>query len=151
MQQRYADCVQVEPNPDWLKVGRRVRKAREAVGMSQTELMQAVSWARSYQLIGQVEKGTRELKPFEAAEIEWVCNADRGYLLTGEGYLHGGVPNLNPPTAMEMDLLKRVGDLERELGALRQTVAIAEKEATAALALARRVQREIEPPQSDTG
>lgn len=104
-----------------LRQGERVRQARESVGLMQQEPF-AEALGVDRQSVSNWERGRQRVTEDRAAQIEHLCNADAGFVLTGEGYLWGGEPRFNPPSANEIDLLRRVADLEFEVSALRSAL-----------------------------
>lgn len=105
----------------WLRQGERVRQARESVGFKHQEPF-AEALGVDRQSVSNWERGRQRVTESRAAQIEHLCNADAGFILTGDGYLWGGEPRLNPPSANEIDLLRRVADLEFEVLALRSAL-----------------------------
>lgn len=100
------------------QIGARIEQARKSVGLlRQRELAQALGVTSQW--ISNWETGRKPISTERAAQIEHLCNADAGFILDDVGQLWGGSPRFNPPSAGEIDLLRRVDDLERELSALR--------------------------------
>lgn len=62
-------------------IGRRVRAAREALGMKQEELAHAVGFA-SRQILSDLERGVRDVKASEAARIARALHVDMTSLLS---------------------------------------------------------------------
>lgn len=111
----------MESGGDQANIGRRVREARLSVGFTeQLPFAQALGVDR--QSVSNWEQGRQKVTPDRATVIEYLCNADAGYILGGEGRLHGGEPRLTPPTAGEISMLHRLTDLEREVAAMRALI-----------------------------
>lgn len=63
------------------EVGKRIRQAREAVGLSQTELGAAMNRKRSHAAISDMERGTVRLDVEELAEVAKILRTDIQTLL----------------------------------------------------------------------
>ncbi|AAZ54302.1 helix-turn-helix motif [Thermobifida fusca YX] len=59
-------------NPHWLKLGSQIRLLREAQGLSQAQLSQALNISQA--MLSAVERGIRNCKPDLAAQIDHVLN-----------------------------------------------------------------------------
>lgn len=68
--------------PDRLQLGRRLREAREYVGLSQEEVAFALSVSRP--AIGHIESGTRKVEAFELSKLSELYGRSVDYLLTGD-------------------------------------------------------------------
>lgn len=99
-----------------------MRDARKSVHLTQRELGKRLTRPVSDQQVSDMENGRARITERTAAEVERITNATPGFILTGEGYLTGGAPSPAEPSGVELDLLRRVADLERELAALRDQV-----------------------------
>lgn len=67
--------------PDRLWLGRRLREAREYVGLSQEEVAFALSVSRP--AVGYIESGTRKVEAFELNKLSELYGRTVDYLLTG--------------------------------------------------------------------
>ena len=68
--------------PDRVQLGRRLREAREYVGLSQEEVAFALSVSRP--AIGHIESGTRKVEAFELNKLSELYGRTVDYLLTGD-------------------------------------------------------------------
>jgi transcriptional regulator with XRE-family HTH domain len=66
---------------DRVLLGRRLREAREYVGLSQEEVAFALSVSRP--AVGYIEAGTRKVEAFELAKLSELYDRTVDYLLTG--------------------------------------------------------------------
>ncbi len=66
---------------DRVLLGRRLREAREYVGLSQEEVAFALSVSRP--AVGYIESGTRKVEAFELSKLSWLYGRTVDYLLTG--------------------------------------------------------------------
>lgn len=64
-----------------MQLGRRLREAREYVGLSQEEVAFALSVSRP--AIGHIESGTRKVEAFELNKLSELYGRTVDYLLTG--------------------------------------------------------------------
>lgn len=67
--------------PDRVQLGRRLRDAREYVGLSQEEVAFALSISRP--AVGNIEAGTRKVEAFELNKLSELYGRTVDYLLTG--------------------------------------------------------------------
>jgi len=67
--------------PDRIQLGRRLREAREYVGLSQEEVAFALLVSRP--AIGHIESGTRKVEAFELNKLSELYGRTVDYLLTG--------------------------------------------------------------------
>lgn len=67
--------------PDRKQLGRRLREAREYVGLSQEEVAFALSVSRP--AVGHIESGTRKVEAFELNKLSELYGRTVDYLLTG--------------------------------------------------------------------
>ena len=67
--------------PDRVLLGRRLREAREYVGLSQEEV--AFSLAVSRPAVGHIESGIRKVEAFELSKLSELYGRTVDYLLTG--------------------------------------------------------------------
>ncbi len=67
--------------PDRVQLGRRLREAREYVGLSQEEVAFALSISRP--AVGYIESGTRKVEAFELNKLSGLYGRTVDYLLTG--------------------------------------------------------------------
>ncbi|WP_144157140.1 helix-turn-helix domain-containing protein [Paraburkholderia sp. BCC1885] len=67
--------------PDRMQLGRRLREAREYVGLSQEEVAFALSVSRP--AVGHIESGTRKVEAFELNKLSELYGRTVDYLLTG--------------------------------------------------------------------
>ncbi|MCA7894482.1 helix-turn-helix domain-containing protein [Burkholderia cepacia] len=67
---------------DRLQLGRRLREAREYVGLSQEEVAFALSISRP--AVGHMESGTRKVEAFELNKLSELYGRTVDYLLTGK-------------------------------------------------------------------
>jgi len=68
-------------DPDRVQLGRRLREAREYVGLSQEEVAFALSISRP--AIGHIEAGARKVEAFELNKLSELYGRTVDYLLTG--------------------------------------------------------------------
>lgn len=66
---------------DRVQLGRRLREAREYVGLSQEEVAFALSVSRP--AIGHIEAGSRKVEAFELSKLSELYGRSVDYLLTG--------------------------------------------------------------------
>ncbi len=66
---------------DRIQLGRRLREAREYVGLSQEEVAFALSVSRP--AVGHIESGTRKVEAFELNKLSELYGRNVDYLLTG--------------------------------------------------------------------
>lgn len=66
---------------DRVKLGQRLREAREYVGLSQEEVAFALSISRP--AVGNIEAGTRKVEAFELNKLSELYSRTVDYLLTG--------------------------------------------------------------------
>lgn len=67
--------------PDRLQLGRRLKEAREYVGLSQEEVAFALSVSRP--AVGHIESGTRKVEALELNKLSELYGRTVDYLLTG--------------------------------------------------------------------
>lgn len=72
--------------PDRVLLGRRLREAREYVGLSQEEVAFALSVSRP--AVGYIESGTRKVEAFELSKLSELYGRTVDYLLTGNAPAH---------------------------------------------------------------
>lgn len=67
--------------PDRVQLGRRLREAREYVGLSQEEVAFALSISRP--AVGNIEAGARKVEAFELSKLSELYGRTVDFLLTG--------------------------------------------------------------------
>lgn len=69
-------------DPNRVQLGRRLREAREYVGLSQEEVAFALSISRP--AVGNIEAGSRKVEAFELNKLSELYGRTVDYLLTGD-------------------------------------------------------------------